>query len=144
MNMEATDTYDSTGIDPDASNFELMPDGKYTLRITKSERTISKKGNLMAKLECEIINNPDFNGRKVFHNVTFLAPDAKGAGMAIHFLKTISQPWEGKIDIKISEWLGAQFIAKVGKSSYESEKHKKIVWKNEIQSVEKDLEWIGF
>lgn len=138
------DTYDATGINPDVQSFELMPDGKYTLKITKSERTKSKNGNLMSKLECEVINNPEFNGRKVFHNVTFLDPDAKGAGMAIHFLKTISQPWEGKITLDIPGWEGSQFIATLGKSTYYSEKKKMNVDKNEIKKVEKDANWIPF
>lgn len=138
------DSYDATGIDPDVKSFELMPDGKYTLKITKAERTKSKNGNLMAKLECEIINNPDFNGRKVFHNVTFVDPGSKGAGMAINFLKTISQPWEGKIQIDIPAWEGAQFIATLGKTAYTSTKTGKLVDKNEILKVEPDANWIPF
>ncbi len=137
-------TYDATGINPDATSFELLPEGKYTLRITKAEETQSKKGNFMAKLECEVINNPDFNGRKIFHNVTFLNPQDKGAGMSVHFLKTIAQPWEGKIEIDIPSWEGAQFVATLGKSSYTSQKTGKLVDKNEITKVEKDTNWIPF
>ncbi len=139
-----TDTYDATGIDPDATSYELIPDGKYMLQITKSERTKSKNGNLMAKLECDIINNSEFNGRKVFHNVTFLAPDSKGAGMAIHFLKSIGQPWEGKIEINIPDWVGSQFLATLGKTSYTSQKTGKLVDKNEITKVERDPDAIPF
>lgn len=136
--------YDATGIDPDQKSFEPLPDGTYTLKITKTEETESKKGNLMAKVECEVINNPDYNGRKIFHNVTFLAPTEKGAGMAIHFLKTISQQWEGKIQIDIPSWVGAQFIAKLGQASYVSPKTGQKVDKNEIKAVEKDPNWIPF
>lgn len=136
--------YDATGIDPDAVGFALLPDGKYTLKITKATEKASKNGNLMASLECEVINNQEFNGRKVFHNVTFLAPSEKGAGMAIHFLKTISQPWEGKIEIDIPAWEGAQFIALIGKDTYFSNKTGKNVDKNEIKKVEKDASWIPF
>lgn len=135
--------YDATGIDPDVKLFEPMPDGQYKLIITKAEETESKNGNLMAKLECEVINNEEFNGRRVFHNVTFLAPTEKGAGMAIHFLKTIGQPWEGKIDIDINGWEGATFVAKLVKASY-TNKFGKLVWKNEIKGVEKDPEAIPF
>lgn len=135
--------YDATGIDTTQRSFELMPDGKYTLKITKTEETESKNRNLMAKLECEVVNNEEFNGRRVYHNVTFLAPSEKGAGMAIHFLKTISQPWEGKIDIDIPAWQGAQFIAKLGKASYKN-KDDILVYKNEIKAVEVDPSWIPF
>lgn len=136
--------YDATGIDPDARTFELLPDGNYTLKIVKAEETKSKAGNLMAKVECEVVNNLDFNGRKVFHNVTFLDPKEKGAGMAIHFLKTIAQPWEGKIEIDIPRWEGATFLAKVGKSSYVSQKTGKTVDRNEIKAVDKDPDFIPF
>lgn len=138
------DAYDSTGIDPDAKSFDLLPDGKYTLKIDKAERTISSNGNLMAKLECKVINNPDYNDRIIFHNVTFLSPEKKGSGMAIHFLKTICQPWEGKIDINIPDWVGASFIAKVGHGQYESQKYKKMMDKNEINAVEPDPAMIPF
>lgn len=140
----ASKQYDATGIDPDQKSFEPLPDGTYTLKITKTEETESKRGNLLAKIECEVMNNLEFNGRKVFHNVTFLNPTEKGAGMAIHFLKTISQPWEGKIDIDIPAWVGAQFNAKLGKASYVSPKSGKRVEKNEIKAVEKDPNWIPF
>lgn len=137
-------SYNATGIDPDAKSYDLLPDGRYTLQITKSEEAQSKNKNFMAKLECEVLNNADYNGRKVFHNVTFLAPTEKGAGMAIHFLKTICQPFEGQIEIDIPAWKGARFIATLGKATYTSEKTGQPVTKNEIKKVEKDLDWIPF
>lgn len=135
--------YDATGIDPTQKSFELLPDGKYTLRIAKAEETESKNRHLMAKLECEVINNQDFNGRKVFHNVTFVPKTEKGAGMAIHFLKTIGQPWEGQIDIDIPAWEGATFQAKLGRASY-TNKAGQLVHKNEIKAVEPVEEGIPF
>lgn len=131
-----TRSYDATGIDLKQNTFEPLPDGNYTLIITKAEETESKNKNLMAKLECEVINNQEHNGRKVFHNVTFLDPGERGAGMAIHFLKTIGQPYEGKIDIDIPSWVGGQFKAKLKKASYVSPKTHQTVWKNEIKAVE--------
>ncbi len=135
--------YNATGIDPDVKSFELLPDGKYTLKITKATEAESKNKNFMVKLECEVVNNPDWNGRKVFHNVTFLAPSAKGAGMAIHFLKTIAQPFEGDLDVDVTAWEGAQFIAKLGHAQYTNNKGR-LVDKNEIVEVEKDESWIPF
>lgn len=136
--------FNATGIDPTVRSYTPLPDGTYTLKIAKAEETKSKKGNLMAKLECEVINNLEYNTRKVFHNVTFLPASEKAAGMAIHFLKTIGQPWEGEIDIDIPAWVGAQFVAKLGQDSYLSEKSGKTVLKNEIKAVEKDPEAIPF
>jgi hypothetical protein len=136
--------YNATGIDLSNQSFEPLPDGKYILKITKAEEAESKNGNLMARLECEVINNADHNGRKVFHNVTFLEPDAKGAGMAIHFLKTIGQPWEGQIEIDIPNWVGARFLGTLAKASYTSTKTGQLVHKNEIKKVEPDPDWIPF
>ena len=135
--------YDATGVDLTQRSFELLPDGKYTLKITKAEESKSSKGNLMAKLECEVINDIDHNKRKIFHNVTFVAPTEPGAGMAIHFLKTIQQPHEGQIDIDIPAWVGAQFIAKLGHTQY-TNKAGKVVDKNEIKAVEPDPDFIPF
>ncbi len=136
--------YNATGIDTNQKSFDPLPDGKYTLRITKAEEAQSKNKNFMAKLECEVINNQEFNGRKVFHNVTFMSdPQAKGAGMSVHFLKTIGQPWEGEIEIDVPAWEGATFVAKLAKASY-TNKAGMLVHKNEIKAVEPVEEGIPF
>jgi len=104
----------------------LLPAGNYDLVITKAEdkdkdgnQLKSSKGHPMVKATCEVINNPDFNGSKVFHNVTFLPKDAKGAGMSSHFLKCINQPYQGDVSVDPEAWIGEKFKSKIQPREYE-------------------------
>lgn len=98
----------------------LLPAGTYDLLITKVEEKISQKGGYpMINVTCEVQNNTDFNGAKVFHNVTFMPKDKPGAGMSSHFLKCINQPFEGAISVDPQAWVGEDFKAKIQTREYE-------------------------
>ena len=97
----------------------LLTQGKYELLITKVEEKKSKNGYPMVNVTCEVQNNEEFNGAKVFHNVTFLPKDKPGAGMSTHFLKTIGEPWEGAIEVNPDAWVGEDFIAKISTREYD-------------------------
>lgn len=122
--------YDSTGVSLEGPGGFLMPDGEYDFSIIGVEEKTSSKGNYMVSVKASVINNADFNGQWVFHNVTFLDPDAKGAGMAIHFLKAIGMKWEGKIRVVPDNWLGCAFKGVVNTTEYKGKK------RNEIASIE--------
>lgn len=96
-----------------------MPAGTYDLVITKVEEKKSSKGHPMVNVTCEVINNTDFNGSKVFHNVTFLPKSEKGAGMSSHFLKCINQNFEGDITVDPLAWVGEDFKAKIQTREYD-------------------------
>lgn len=97
--------------------FSLLPDGDYDLVITKVEEKTSKKGYPMVNVTCEVQNNADYNGKKVFHNVTFLKEGEKGAGMSRHFLKCINQPF-GAGEVDPQNWIGETFKAKISSRTY--------------------------
>lgn len=97
----------------------LLPPGKYELVITKIEEKKSQKGYPMVNVTCEVKNNEEFNGAKVFHNVTFLPKDKTGAGMSTHFLKTINQAWDGAIEVNPEAWVGEKFVAKISTREYD-------------------------
>jgi len=121
--------YDATGIEPSAQgqnkvlpkrwfNFEIVP---FISRIGDEyprEGITKEKKYPKVDLLAEVIDDEEFNGERVFHSVTFMPKDKEGAGMAIHFLKTIGQPWEGKIAPDCSKWLGAKFTAYVLTDEY--------------------------
>lgn len=115
--------------------FELLPDGEYELQITNTEERKTKAGDPMVNVECEVINNPDYNGRKVFYNVSFLPKDKPGAGMSTHFMKTINQPWEGTIDVDCADWVGEKFKAKIGSREYTKKDGTKATV-NDIKGIE--------
>lgn len=112
---------------PESTPFSLLPDGDYDLVITKTEERKSAKGFNMVNVTCDVINSAEYNGRKVFYNVTFLPKETNGkptpgAGMSTHFLKTIGQPFEGAIQVVPDDWIGNQFKAKIGTREYETKR----------------------
>lgn len=99
-------------------NFTLLPAGTYDLQITDVEERKTKNNDPMVNVTCEVINNPEFNGKTIFHNVSFLPKEKPGAGMASHFLKTINQLYDGAIEVNPDAWVGEKFKAKVGERQY--------------------------
>ena|ERR1041385_4688876 len=130
-------SYDSTGIDPDKKGGgKLVPEGWHLWRIKKAEPTKSKSGNFMVKLECEIINNIDLMGKTLPHWVTFLPKDKQGAGIAIHFLKVIGQPWEGKFNVVVADWVGGEFRGRTEDQPFTSQKDGKEYTSSKIVEVD--------
>lgn len=123
--------YKNKGIDPDSSQL-VAPEGVYTLQI-KTATDTSKEGHLLktkngdpyVKVKCEI-NNGEFKGTPVWHNITFLPAEKKGAGMAIKWLKTIGEPWEGEFDVMPDNWVGHIFKAKLIVDTYEGKSRNEI------------------
>lgn len=127
---------DSTGIDPDKPAFELIPEGEHTFRIKKAKASKSKKGYFMVECECEVINDIELIGKTVRHYVTFVPSDSKGAGIPIHFLKVIGQPWEGKYDVTVANWEGCTFLGDVGHEPFVSTKSGKTLMSAKISNVD--------
>lgn len=119
--------YDATGVEASSQgqskllpkkwfNFQIIPfvtkDGskEYPLEGYTKEKNYPKVDFL-----AEVIDDEEFNGERVFHSVTFMPKETDGkptpgAGMAIHFLKTIGQPYEGKIKPDAQAWVGSKFM----------------------------------
>ena len=126
---------------PPSEGFSLLPDGDYELQIVNvKEKQTFKDKYPMVNVECEVINHAELNGKKIFHNVTFLPADKPGAGISTHFLKSINQPWEGAVRVEPINWVGEKFKAKVGTREYEVKKDGpnkgKIQKANDIQEIE--------
>lgn len=110
--------FDATGIEPSAGGQnKVLPKGWYNFEIityttNDGSKTYPMEGltreNKYQKVDLllQVIDNPQWQDMKVFHTVTFMPKEKDGAGMAIHFLKTINQPFEGKLDIQTDNWIG--------------------------------------
>ena len=120
---------------PPSEGYTLLPDGDYDLQITNVTEKKSRAGDPMVNVEFEVINNTDFNGKKIFTNVTFMQADKPGAGMSTHFLKTIGQPWEGAIEVDAENWVGERVKAKISTREYTNDKGKKVTT-NDIKSFD--------
>ena len=136
--------FDATGyVEEQKKGFEkkLLPKGNYNFEIvefTAKDGRIyplegSTKDGKFTKVDvlCEV-SDGEFKGERIFHSVTFKPlkqPDGTstpGAGMAIHWLKTIGQPWENKFSIDSSAWVGAEFRGYVIQDEYQGKKSNKI------------------
>jgi hypothetical protein len=129
--------FDGTGIVVEDKKFEkkLLPKGNYDFEIVEF---VSKAGNsypLEGKTKngdpkvdilAQVINSAEFDGERIFHSVTFMPKDKPGAGMAIHFLKTIGQPYEGKFNVNPEAWVGERFRGYVISDEYQGKKSNKI------------------
>lgn len=113
----------------------LLPEGTYELSVVEVKEGKSKAGDPMVNVTCEVINNPEFNGARVFHNVTFLSKEKQGAGMSSHFLKCINQPYEGQIDVDPQAWKGEKFKANINHRDYEKKDGTKVTTNN-IKGIE--------
>lgn len=71
--------FDSTAYE---NAFEELPPGEYIVKITKSERMLSKKGNEYLALNMEVMQPPKFAKRIYFANLNLWHPDEKVQGYA--------------------------------------------------------------
>jgi len=115
--------------------YPLLPDGSYELQITDTEERKTSKGDPMVNVECEVINNPEYNGKRIYYNVSFLPKNKPGSGMSTHFVKCINQPWEGSVEVDCQAWIGEKFKAKIGSREYIKKDGTKAIV-NDVQGVE--------
>jgi len=130
--------YDATGIQPSSQGQnKLLPKRWFSFEIieyTTNDRSKTypmdgvTKEHKYPKVDIlvEVIGDSEFEGSRVFHSVTFMPKDKDGAGMAIHFLKTIGQPFEGKIKPNSQDWIGAKFDAYPVEEEYQGKKKNKL------------------
>lgn len=119
-------THDATGVESEMK-FRLLPDKKwFPFKIADIVETKSSKGFPMVKAICEVIDDPEHAGMAIWHYVTFLPKDAQGAGICIHFLKSIGQPHEGVITVKPEDWISKRFMGFVIVDTYNGKPNNKI------------------
>lgn len=105
--------YNSTGVKVNHT-ITLLPEDDYILRIVKAEPGVTAKGDNKVVVDFEIAEG-DFKLETIaFHNVTFFKDkESKAAGMAVHFLKCIGEPWENDFEVDEKNWLGKRIKAHV-------------------------------
>lgn len=105
---------------------EVIPVGRYRLKIVKAVEGKTKKGD--PKVTCDlIITDGAWKNKHIpFHNVSFLAQGTDGAGFALSFLKAIGQPYQGKFEVDASKWVDKTFEAEVFIDEYNGEQKNKL------------------
>jgi hypothetical protein len=117
-------TFNYTGVKPSSGNFELIPEGWYPWRIIEAEEGESSNHEYQVKVFIECADGK--NETNITHYLTFKAPEAKGAGMALHFLKCIGAPFEGEFDVEPTKWIGKKFMGKNKHDEYNGQKRNKL------------------
>lgn len=113
--------YDATGIEPSSQGqAKLLPKQWFTFEIVDFvskagdhyplEGKTKKNGYPKVDFLVEVADEGEYQGERLFHTVTFMPKDKDGASMAIHFLKTIGQPFEGKFTPDPQAWIGERFL----------------------------------
>lgn len=130
--------FDATGIQPSSQGQnKLLPKRWFSFEIVSyttkdGSKTYPLEGftkeNNYPKVDilAQVIDDVEFEGERIFHSVTFMPKDKPGAGMAIHFLKCINQPWEGKITADSENWVGERFQGYAIEDEYMGKKKNKL------------------
>jgi hypothetical protein len=113
---------DFSGVkEPGKSN--TVPKGVYLLKVTEPKqgeiRSGDNAGRPKVDMKIVVASGPEA-GKWCFHTVSFLDPEASGAGFAKHFLKVIGQPYEGKVNVSPPAWDGKTFKGLLGYKVTES------------------------
>jgi len=122
--------YNASGIKEQGS-YPLLEKNRYILKIESAEQTQTKKGYPMVTVNF-VVQYGDYAGWRIkYHNVVFLPADSSGAGISIHFLKTIGEPYKGDFDVNPQNWIGKLLIGLV-----EQEPDLKGILRNVVKAVE--------
>lgn len=110
-------------------NFSPAPRGIYTLQVadhSDGQRTQGGKnpGTPITKMTCEIADDGEHFGKRVWHNVTWIPRGTgekanAGHGMAVHFLHAVGLPFDGKFKFAESDLQGRTFRALLGITTYD-------------------------
>jgi hypothetical protein len=109
--------WNSGGQEP--MDFSPIKPGKYPLCIVGVALKTTTKGDKMIETHL-VIDEGELKGRQLWNRVTFISDGKPGAGIAIHFLKTIGQPFETDKNFKVQpqNWVGRRFIGTIANESY--------------------------
>lgn len=129
--------YDGTGVDASGGYPIIEKEGWYPFRIVVATEGTSKNGNYQVTVDAVCLD-PRWKDYPVRHWVTFLPKEQKGAGMALHFLKTIGEPHEGVIDVDPMSWERKVFMGKVVINEYDGKKNNKFA---EISPIKDEIEF---
>src|SRR4051812_20063021 len=83
---------------------------KYVGRIVEAEGKMSKTNNPWVQYKVKVLAPAQFADVELpYQSVVFLPREHEYAGIALHFLKCILQPFEGKFKVRPDDWAGKCF-----------------------------------
>src|SRR3990167_11350306 len=102
--------YSASGI----PEFTSLPDGMYLLKITSAVVCTTQNADDKVTVDY-VVADGQYAGRKVrFHTVTFFVDKERpGAGISVHYLRCIGEPYEGDFEVREDRWIGRMVKAKL-------------------------------
>lgn len=131
-------TYNGTGVKVDGDF--TIPDAEYNLVITHAVEGKSKNGDYMVTVHYKVLDGEHKGFPVKYHRVTFLPPQHKGAGIALHYLKTIGQPWEGEFTIEPSNWVENTLTAYLAAKEFNGKRNMDVKWVKPLSSEAKPVD----
>ena len=104
-----------------------IPEDEYILQIKNAKEGKSKGGDYQVTCSLEVVGGKH-NGVSVTHYVTFLPKGHKSAGMALHFLHSRGQPFEGEFNVDPQQWLNNYVSAYLVRDEFNGKVSMKIKW----------------
>lgn len=102
-----------------SDEFIPMPEGVYTMQVEKMEPKTSKAGNKMINVTMNVVNPPEFLGRKGFTNLVVGVPEAMWK--VKQFVKACGISYDTG-GFNLGDAIGRTLLVKVTQESYESTK----------------------
>jgi hypothetical protein len=133
--------YDGTGVEASEGFPLITEEAWFPFRVITATMGKSKNKDPMVTVDTVCLS-PKWKDFPIRHWVTFVPKDKPGAGIALHFLKCIGQPYEGVIDIKPEAWERKTFMGKVTISDYENKNGEKKK-NNKFSSISPISETVG-
>lgn len=101
--------------------FELLPEGKYRIRISNADKAVSKNGNDMLVLQFEVSGSTKI----LWHYIVFM-PDRPEITnrMLTQFFDSFKDIPEG--DFNMKNWIGKVGACKIKHETYNDEKRERI------------------
>jgi len=121
----------------EAGGFGAIPKGRYHFKITKVLDKMTEKGNRMATLKCELMEE-NMSGA-LWHNLVFIPKGNKGHGMIVHFHHCLGLEFDGKVMVNTEDFIGKEFLADIEVEIYngtERNKIKQIYSRDEAKNLE--------
>lgn len=98
----------------EGGGYVINDKGPFLAKVVKAEPFMSKSGNPSVKVDYRIVGGKYDTKEIRFQNVTFLPKAHKWAGLSLHVLKQLRQPFEGAFEVDPSKWVGRYVYITLG------------------------------
>lgn len=115
--------------------FEPAPRGIYTIQVANYRDGMTQTKRPMVVLECEVADEGEAFGKKVWLTITQIPKGQKGHGIMVHALHAFGLAHDGDLDFDTNDFQGRQARALLGVKPYTKVKDGK-TYTNDVNYIE--------